>query len=197
MSTPDPPRSLDSEGRRLGRILVEEAAIERRLAELAQSIRRELPDDEPLLIGLLTGSFVFVADLARALVDLPDGRRAKWNGSAHTVDELRSRLVQALELRGRAANVQLDARTSSGQPWVRLSSMAVMPPPDDTGVEEGMRALGALLAHALAAEIDVPRQVDRGQIADHLVVGIVFILGDRDADFDNPMVVGNVRGDLI
>ncbi len=67
MTTPDPPRSLDSEGRRLGRILVEEAAIARRTAELAQAIRRELPHEEPVLVGLLTGSFVFVADLARAL----------------------------------------------------------------------------------------------------------------------------------
>ena len=67
MSNPSPPRSRDSEGRRLGRILVEEPAIARRTDELAQAIRRELPDDEPVIVGLLTGSFVFVADLARAL----------------------------------------------------------------------------------------------------------------------------------
>jgi hypoxanthine phosphoribosyltransferase len=67
MSVPEPSRSRDSEGRRLGRILVEEPAIARRNDELAQAIRRELPDDEPVVVGLLTGSFVFVADLSRAL----------------------------------------------------------------------------------------------------------------------------------
>ena len=67
MAHASPPRGGDSAGRRLGRILVDEAAIARRLAELAQAIRRELPDDEPLLVGLLDGAFMLVADLARAL----------------------------------------------------------------------------------------------------------------------------------
>lgn len=67
MSSPRPPRSADSGGRRLGRILVDEAAIARRLAELAQTLRRQLPDDEPVLAGLLDGAFVLTADLARAL----------------------------------------------------------------------------------------------------------------------------------
>lgn len=67
MSPSGPPSHPDPRGPRLGRILVEEAAIARRTAELAQSIRADLPDDEPVLIGLLTGSFMFVADLARAL----------------------------------------------------------------------------------------------------------------------------------
>ena len=52
MSVTEPPRSRDSEGRRLGRILVEEPAIARRNDELAQAIRRDLPDDEPVLVGL-------------------------------------------------------------------------------------------------------------------------------------------------
>ena len=43
---------------------------------------------------------------------------------------------------------------------------------------------------------DVPGQVDGRLIADDLVVGVVFILGDRDTDLDNPMVVGDVSGDL-
>jgi hypoxanthine phosphoribosyltransferase len=48
--------------------LVEEEAIQRRVAELAAEINRDYADTEMLvLIGVLKGSFVFLADLARHL----------------------------------------------------------------------------------------------------------------------------------
>ena len=49
------------------RILFDEAAIADRVCALARTLAAELPDREPILVGLLTGSFVFVADLVRAL----------------------------------------------------------------------------------------------------------------------------------
>jgi hypoxanthine phosphoribosyltransferase len=49
------------------RVLLSEAAIAGRVNELAEAIRRELPNSAPLVVGLLTGSFVFVADLVRAM----------------------------------------------------------------------------------------------------------------------------------
>jgi hypoxanthine phosphoribosyltransferase len=52
------------------RILLSEAAIAGRVDELAEAIRAELPNPAPLVIGLLTGSFVFVADLVRAMARL-------------------------------------------------------------------------------------------------------------------------------
>ena len=43
-----------------------EQEIQTRIAELAQDISRCLPDDF-MILGLLKGSYVFIADLARAL----------------------------------------------------------------------------------------------------------------------------------
>jgi len=48
------------------RILFDEAQIKRRVGELAQEIARTVPPDV-MIVGLLTGSFMFVADLAREL----------------------------------------------------------------------------------------------------------------------------------
>jgi hypoxanthine phosphoribosyltransferase len=49
------------------RILYDEATIGRRVSALARQLAADLPDRQPILVGLLTGSFVFVADLLRAL----------------------------------------------------------------------------------------------------------------------------------
>jgi hypoxanthine phosphoribosyltransferase len=46
--------------------LFEEPEIQARIEELAQDISRSLPEDF-MILGLLKGSFVFIADLARAL----------------------------------------------------------------------------------------------------------------------------------
>lgn len=48
--------------------LISESEIGRRVAELASEIERDHPDANPLvLVGVLKGSFVFLADLARKL----------------------------------------------------------------------------------------------------------------------------------
>lgn len=52
------------------RVLVDEAAIAARVGELAEDIRRDRPHLPLAIVGLLTGSFVFVADLARMLTRL-------------------------------------------------------------------------------------------------------------------------------
>jgi hypoxanthine phosphoribosyltransferase len=49
------------------RILFDDRAIQVRVGELATTIARDLEGQQPILLGLLTGSFVFLADLARAL----------------------------------------------------------------------------------------------------------------------------------
>jgi hypoxanthine phosphoribosyltransferase len=45
---------------------LDEPAIAARVTGLAKEIRADLPDRAPLMIGLLTGGFVFLADLIRA-----------------------------------------------------------------------------------------------------------------------------------
>ena len=49
------------------RVLFDEAAIAARVDQLAREIARDLPAPVALMIGLLTGSFIFLADLVRAL----------------------------------------------------------------------------------------------------------------------------------
>jgi hypoxanthine phosphoribosyltransferase len=48
-------------------VLIDEKTIETRVGELAKLIATDLPTRQPILLGLLTGSFVFLADLVRHL----------------------------------------------------------------------------------------------------------------------------------
>ncbi len=52
------------------RVLFSEAVIAARVNELAQAIQRDLPASDPIIVGLLIGSFVFVSDFARAAARL-------------------------------------------------------------------------------------------------------------------------------
>jgi hypoxanthine phosphoribosyltransferase len=51
-------------------VLFDEATIAARVDQLALAIRKDLPDPAPVIIGLLTGSFIFLGDLVRALARL-------------------------------------------------------------------------------------------------------------------------------
>lgn len=55
-----------------GPVLLTEAQIQARVAELGAEITRDYLDSPPLLVGVLKGAFVFMADLARA-IDLAVG----------------------------------------------------------------------------------------------------------------------------
>jgi hypoxanthine phosphoribosyltransferase len=48
------------------RVLFSEAAIAARVNQLAEAVRQDLPSLDPIIVGLLTGAFVLVADLGRA-----------------------------------------------------------------------------------------------------------------------------------
>lgn len=48
-------------------VLIDENTIETRVGELANVLATDLPTRQPILLGLLTGSFVFLADLVRQL----------------------------------------------------------------------------------------------------------------------------------
>ena len=49
------------------RVLIAEERLHARVAELASEIASDLPVRDPLIVGLLRGSFMFLADLCRAL----------------------------------------------------------------------------------------------------------------------------------
>ncbi len=51
-------------------ILLTEQQLQLRVLQLAHEIRRDYMDKEPLIIGVLRGSFIFMADLVRQ-IDMP------------------------------------------------------------------------------------------------------------------------------
>ncbi|MEC7844445.1 MAG: hypoxanthine phosphoribosyltransferase [Actinomycetota bacterium] len=53
-----------------GKILLSEQQIQERIAQLGQQITKDYANSVPLLVGVLKGAFVYMADLARA-IDLP------------------------------------------------------------------------------------------------------------------------------
>jgi hypoxanthine phosphoribosyltransferase len=54
----------------LGRVVVDEKALQSRIAELGVEITSDYAGRAPLLVGVLKGAFMFMSDLARA-IDLP------------------------------------------------------------------------------------------------------------------------------
>ena len=53
-----------------GKILLSEQQIQERIVQLGQQITKDYANSVPLLVGVLKGAFVYMADLARA-IDLP------------------------------------------------------------------------------------------------------------------------------
>jgi hypoxanthine phosphoribosyltransferase len=51
----------------LGEVVVDETALQARIVELGRQITEDYADRSPLLVGVLKGAFMFMADLARAI----------------------------------------------------------------------------------------------------------------------------------
>src|SRR2546428_462358 len=63
--------ALTMRGPRPGRILVSEAELRARIAELGGAIARDYAGESPIVVGVLQGAFLFMADLIRAIaIDL-------------------------------------------------------------------------------------------------------------------------------
>jgi hypoxanthine phosphoribosyltransferase len=54
----------------IGRIVVEEVELQQRIRDLGKEVTSDYAGNPPLLVGILKGAFMFMADLARA-IDLP------------------------------------------------------------------------------------------------------------------------------
>jgi hypoxanthine phosphoribosyltransferase len=52
--------------RRPGRIIINQGELQERIAELGEAIAREYDGKNPVLVGVLQGAFLFMADLVRA-----------------------------------------------------------------------------------------------------------------------------------
>jgi hypoxanthine phosphoribosyltransferase len=58
--------AVSNSGERV-KVLVSRAKIQRRIREMAQQIRKDFPDEPLLLVGVLKGAVMFLADLARQI----------------------------------------------------------------------------------------------------------------------------------
>ena len=52
---------------RIGEVVVSKEALAQRVAELGERITQDYADRPPLLVGVLKGAFIFMADIARAI----------------------------------------------------------------------------------------------------------------------------------
>lgn len=52
---------------RIGNVLISEKRIQARVAELGREISKAYPDEAPILVNVLKGGFIFLADLVRQL----------------------------------------------------------------------------------------------------------------------------------
>ncbi len=93
------------------RVLFTEAAIAARVQELAQAVVRDLPTVQPIVVGLLTGSFVFVADFIRAAAQLGLEPQVDFAGVSHygsATESVRAAKIYkdvGLDVRGQAVLV--------------------------------------------------------------------------------------------
>ncbi len=90
------------------RVLFSEDDIAARVNELARAIKADLRSSDPIIIGLLTGSFVFIADLARAAARLGLEPQFDFLATSHygatTISKGKVEILKdlALDVRGRA-----------------------------------------------------------------------------------------------
>jgi hypoxanthine phosphoribosyltransferase len=49
-----------------GRVMIDEAELQARITELGADLARDLGNERPILVGVLQGAFLFMADLIRA-----------------------------------------------------------------------------------------------------------------------------------
>jgi len=88
----------------LGRTLVSRDDLARRVAELGAEIGRDYADTTPLLVGVLKGAFVFMADVVRAVpipLELDFMACSSYGSSTRTSGVVRIVKDLDLELEGR------------------------------------------------------------------------------------------------
>jgi hypoxanthine phosphoribosyltransferase len=81
------------------KVIITREEIAKRIDELAAEIRRDYKDKNPLLIGVLKGSFVFLSDLVRAMnipVEVDFIRVSSYGAYKETSGKIK--LVQGLKI---------------------------------------------------------------------------------------------------
>lgn len=109
----------------LDEILLDEGEIQRRLDELAREILRDFAGRDLVLVGVLTGSVMFIADLLRRLpmpLRLDYIGVSSYHGATRTTGELIVTKALRLDMRGRAVLV-VDDILDTGLTLVKVREM--------------------------------------------------------------------------
>lgn len=88
----------------IGRIVVSQPDLERRVRELGQAITRDYASRPPLLVGVLKGACFFLSDLARAIdlpVEIDFMAVSSYGSSTHTSGVVRIVMDLDADLTGR------------------------------------------------------------------------------------------------
>jgi hypoxanthine phosphoribosyltransferase len=85
-------------------LFVSREKIAETVERLARQIEGDYPSDMPLLVAVLKGSFVFLADLVREMrrpVEMDFVRLSSYGGSTNTAGRVRLRMGTAAPMKGR------------------------------------------------------------------------------------------------
>lgn len=94
-----------------GRVVLTERDIRRRVSELGSEITRDYAHDPPLLVGVLKGAFVLMADIAREIrlpVTFDFMAVSSYGGQTHSSGVVRILKDLDIELEGRSVLVVED-----------------------------------------------------------------------------------------
>jgi hypoxanthine phosphoribosyltransferase len=161
------------------RVLIDTAALHRRVEQLAAQLDRDYAGEKPVLVGLLKGSFVFLADVIRCLtieyeIDFMSiagyGNLTEHSGAVRLLKDL------SVNISGRSVIIVEDI-VDSGLTIDYIRRMLLARQPADL-------AIMALLNKQTRREVDVPIEYIGFEIEDTFVVGYGLDLAERYRGLD-------------
>ncbi len=168
-------------------VLLSEADIRARVREMGQAIARDYQGRSLVVIGVLKGSFVFLADLVRA-IDLPLTVEflgvSSYQGGTETTGEVRITLDSSKPLAGKHVLVVEDIIDTGLTMKFLLENLAARHP-------AGIR-VATLLEKPSRAKVKVPIDYKGFVIDDRFVVGYGLDWGEK---YRNLPFIGVMRAD--
>ncbi|QQL49323.1 hypoxanthine phosphoribosyltransferase [Mucilaginibacter ginkgonis] len=147
--------------------LITQLEIQNRIEALGRELSRDYNGKSPLFLGVLNGSFIFMADLLRA-VDIPCEvtftKLASYFGGTTTTRNVRSDIELAVDIRDRHVIVAEDIIDSGNTLAYLVERLKVLKP--------ASIKVCTLLSKPDAIEIQIPELAYTGfEIANEFVVG--------------------------